>query len=248
MNILKSLSLLFFLVSIKSCKKAEDRRCVKSAGKETTQEIDMPFFDKLELHENIEFILVQDTINKVILTGGLNLLNEVKLSVSDNQLKVVNKNKCDFLRSYKKVIKAEIHFSNLSFLNYHGTEVLTNRGTLNLPFINIAIINSSGSVDLKLNSNHVSANSFGAYGDFKLSGTTKTADFHINSNGFCKTNDLIVTESMTVLSNTVGLMMVNAHNIALKAETKNGGNIIYKGTPLLIVFNRIGKGNLIQEK
>ena len=243
----KIISFVVLFASIKSCKKAEDRKCLKSTGKIITQEIGMPSFTKLDLFERIEYTLVQDTVFKVVLNGGKNLLNEIKISVSDDRLKITNENTCNFLRSYKKIIKAEIHFKDLTEINYRGTEILTNLDTLHLPWINVLIVNSSGSVRLNLNSNSINASASGGYGDFQLTGKASFANLYINNNGFCNTFGLIVKDSLKVTSNTMGAMMVNADKTILNAEIKNGGNIFYKGVPSKIILNKNGSGNLLIE-
>ncbi len=247
MNMFKSLIFISLLAGVKSCKKAEDRECLKSTGHVVTQEFGIPSFTKLDLNEKIEFCLVQDSVFKVVLNGGENLLNDVKISVSNDRLTITNENKCNFLRSYKKVIKAEIHFVDLTEIKYRGTEILTNLDTLNLPWLTLEILNSSGSINLNLNSKMIYASASGGYGDFNLSGTTDYANLFIDNNGFCNTYNLSVKDSVKVVSNTMGNMMVNSNNTILKADIKNGGNIFYKGVPSNIVLNKKGKGNLLKE-
>ncbi len=247
MRMLKTLSFVILFAGIKSCKKAEDRQCFKSTGSIVSQEIGLPSFTKIDLNERIEYCLVQDSVFKVVLNGGENLLNDVKMSVSNDRLTITNENKCNFLRSYKKVIKAEIHFIDLTEINYRGTEVLTNIDTLNLPWLTLAILNSSGSVKLNLKSSSIFASASGGYGDFQLSGEVNYANLYIDNNGFCNTYDLNVKDSIRVVSNTMGAMMVNSNNTVLKADIKNGGNIFYKGVPSNIILNKIGKGQLLKE-
>lgn len=64
--------ILFISISIIlfSCKKAEDRTCWKSAGDETKLEVSLESFDKLFLREHIVYELVQDSLNKLVITGG----------------------------------------------------------------------------------------------------------------------------------------------------------------------------------
>jgi hypothetical protein len=243
----KSLIFISLLAGVKSCKKAEERECLKSTGHIITQEIGLPSFTKLDLNEKIEFCLVQDSVFKVVLNGGENLLNDVKMSVSNDRLTITNENKCNFLRSYKKIIKAEIHFVDITEINYRGTEILSNLDTLNLPWLTLSILNSSGSVKLNLNSKTIIASASGGYGDFVLNGKADYANLYINNNGFCNTYNLAIKDSVRVVSNTMGNMMVNANNTALKAYIKNGGNIFYKGVPSNIILTKNGKGNLLKE-
>ena len=59
-----------FVFILASCKKAEDRPCFKGVGDETTVEIELASFETLFLGPHLNYILVQDTLGKVVLTGG----------------------------------------------------------------------------------------------------------------------------------------------------------------------------------
>ena len=235
-----------FIVFV-SCKKAENRSCFKFVGNEKTKEVDINEFYKLKLYEHIKFELVQDTVNKVVLVGGENLINVININVSDNTLTITNDNKCNFLRNYDKVVKAEIHFKVLKELDYYGTETLTNRNVLNLPWFSISMIKNASTIDLKLNSNMLFASSSGGYGDFVLSGSTNYASLSASSNGYCNVNKLIVKDSLNVVSNTMGQMKINADKVLLRAELKLRGNIYCIGIPSSSFIKEINSGKLIRE-
>lgn len=245
-NVVKRLLPLFLLLFfISSCKKAQDRNCLKSTGKMRSKEILLTSFSRLKLYENVEFVLVQDSLNKVILTGGENLLNKISTIVLDEVLTIKDMNKCNFLRSYSKTIKAEIHFKDLSVIDYFGTKPLSNIGILKFSNFSLSFSKGSGSVKLQMNTDLFSANIASGYGDFTLTGTVNYADIKVSGNGYCDTYGLIVNDSIAVVSNTVGSLKINADHVDLRAETKNGGNIYYIGAPSIKVFNKYGKGDLI---
>lgn len=247
-NVVVIFNLLLIMPIFFSCKKAEDRTCFKSTGDEISIVKSLGSFDKMELNELIEYVLVQDVENKIILTGGKNLLNKIEVNVSDNLLTVKNTNKCNFLRSYKKKVTAEIHFVNLVDLNYLGTENLTNLDTLQLQNFNLSMIHgSSASVFLTLNAVSVRAIVSGGYGDFTFKGNTNYANFIVNSNGYCDTYDLNILDSLTAVSNTMGIMKINSNMVGLRAEIKSGGDIWYKGIPVINSYNRYGKGELVDK-
>ena len=65
----KLTAILIVLLSAVACKKAEDRPCFKSVGATKTVDIEVNTFDRLLLHEHLKYVLVQDTVEKVIVTG-----------------------------------------------------------------------------------------------------------------------------------------------------------------------------------
>ena len=102
----------FFL---SSCKKPEDRSCFKRSGDPDTLQLNLGEFDKLHLKEHITYYLVQDSVNKVVLHGGKNLLKQVHAAVNTEhgELTLSNENKCRFFRYRTNEIEAYIHFVDL---------------------------------------------------------------------------------------------------------------------------------------
>jgi hypothetical protein len=235
----------FFVLILFSCKKSEDRACWKSTGEETSIEIKLDAFSKVFLHEHIEYVLVQDSAEKIVITGGKNLVNFIKVDFVDGFLDVKNENKCFFLRSYKKNIRAEIHFKQINEIIFEGTEPLTNQGLIEFNWLNILIRDGAGSVKLNFNSESIFATISHGWGDFTFTGHTNRANFNLRSNGFCDTYGLTVSDSLTVVSNTQGITKINANGVKLKAQIDTGGDIYYKGTPFSVKLNQYGEGQLI---
>lgn len=235
----------FFVLIVVSCKKSEDRACWKSTGEETSVEMQIDPFSKVFFHEHIEYVLVQDSVEKIIITGGKNLVNFIKVDFVDGFLDVKNENKCFFLRSYKKKIRAEIHFKQINEIIFEGTEPLTNQGLLEFNWLNILIRDGAGSVKLNFNAESIFATISHGWGDFTFTGHAKQANFNIRSNGFCDTYGLTVADSLTVVSNTQGFTKINANGVKLKAQIDTGGDIFYKGTPFSVKLNQYGEGQLI---
>lgn len=229
-----------------SCKKAENRTCFKFAGKDIQKEIPLSTFNKMILHQKIQYVLIQDSLNKAVLFGGENLLNKIDVEVEDGTLTIENLNKCAFLRSYNKKVKVEIHFTSLDDMEYYGTDSLTNKGTLNLSWFLFKILGGSSSVKLNMNADVVYAYSAG-YSDFTFTGTANYANLVVNSNSYCDTYGLNLNDSLTVISNTVGLIKVDANQLDLRTDIKKSGNVWYKGVPVIQSYNRYGTGELLDK-
>jgi hypothetical protein len=148
------LSVIFLVFS---CKKPEDRTCFKLLGPETTKEIPLASFDRLDLREHVEYILIQDSLDKVVLKGGRNLLNLIEASVSDGLLTIENNNRCNFLRNAKKVVVAEIHFTSLINIRFIGTEPLRSQGTIHTDYLTFYSRDGAGDVILDVNAIEVNA-------------------------------------------------------------------------------------------
>lgn len=242
---MRSIFFLTILLVVVGCQKPEDRACAKSVGEETTLEMAVGSYNKLKLREHLVYTLVQDTVEKVILTGGKNLLNFVDVTLTDGLLEIANSNKCNFLRSYKKKIHVEIHFIDLVNIHFEGTEELTNKGIMEFSWLTLLIRDGAGPVKLNFNAQAIFATVSHGWGDFTFNGTVGHANLNVRSNGYCDTYGMQVLDSLTVISNTQGTIKVNTNNVKIKAETIADGDILYKGTPTSIEFNKYGSGELI---
>jgi hypothetical protein len=172
-------------------------------------------------------------------------LNFIEIDVVDGVLTMSNSNRCNFLRSYKKKVTAEIHFKSLINMEFIGTEELTNKGTLELGWFTLLIRDGAGPLKLNMNAEAVFATISHGWGDFTFNGVVNHANLNVRSNGFCDTYGLKVIDSLTVISNTQGAVKVNADNTVFRAETDADGNIYFKGNPLSTSFNQYGNGELI---
>jgi len=227
-----SFFILFIALLVFSCKKPENRTCFKFLGSETTKEIPLAFFNRMDLREHVEFVLIQDSLDKVVLKGGKNLLNLIEVNVADGLLTIENKNKCGFLRNAKKVVVAEIHFTKLINIRFIGTEPLRSQGTINTDYFTFYSRDGAGDVNLDLNAIQIDAEANHGWCNFTLTGHTQKARICAKSNSYCDVTGLTVTDSIYVASETVGDIKINADNLIIHGYITESGNIYYKGNPI----------------
>lgn len=238
--------IIFGLVLL-SCKKPEDRSCVKSAGEETEITHYVDAFNKLDIGPNMKVILVQDSEEKIIVRGGKNLVNFVQFDVTDGTLTLKNENKCNFLRSYKHEIEVEVHLVDLINVLFKGTKELKCANQLNLSFLTFVIQEGAGTCNLNLNCNSVYFVSGFGWGNYVVEGTANYARIDLRDNGFGDFTDFHLQDSVTVISSSSEKMEVNLDGIPARVETSSYGDIWYVGTPTFLEYNRYGEGELIDK-
>lgn len=230
-----------------SCKKAEDRTCFKFAGDPSEKEILLESFQSLDLGPHIRYELVQDTVEKVVLSGGENLLNLIRVEVVDNKLLIRNENKCNFLRSYKKEVKVTIHLVNIFTLYYSGSKEISCLNQLNLGYLQLIMLDGAGKCNMNVNCSYLNTVVSNSWGNFELHGQTNYLRMNVKANGFGSAYDLNVIDSLTVISESSGLVKVNAEGALMRAETSSNGDIWYIGTPSYIEYNQYGTGALVDK-
>ncbi len=239
---------LFFLVLIiLSCKKAEDRSCLKFTGEQIEKRIDLADFERLDLGPYLNFRLVQDTVQYVRLFGGENVVNHVKTEVTSNkELVISNENKCRFLRNSNKTILVEIHFVDLKDVFFEGSGWLKNEGQLDVPELTVTLSEGSGTATLHVKTTKLNVAAEPSWSNYILTGQTEEARLSVKGNAYGDSKGLKINSSLTVISRSSADLVVNVDGTGtFKCETWGNGNVYYSGVPSWLHWNDYGKGKLL---
>jgi hypothetical protein len=228
-----------------SCRKPEDRTCWKFTGKEVTVEYPLDDFHLMTLHSHMAFELIQDSLNKIEITGGENLVNLIDFSVKDGMLEIKNRNKCSFLRNAKKELLVRIHLTKIQNIHYEGSEYLKSVGQIKSDYFTLQIRDGAGPVSLNLKSVFIDADISHGWGDYTLTGETQSARLSARSNGYFDAFGLNITDSVYVASDTPGTIKVRADGIPFYGYAKNSGDVWYVGHPTVTNVILTGEGELV---
>ena len=237
-----------FLCSLYSCKPPNERNCFKGAGESDSLIVELPHFSKLVLDEHMTFVLVQDTVEKVRIYGGENLLNHIVLNTDNTEEIIIsNENRCRFLRYKNNEILVYIHFIHLDELIYNGSETLSNDGILQLDDIQITTTGAAGSINLNLTANEIYNYNELGWPDITLSGSCDFLRSEILGNMYINSKNLLVNESINYISRAGTLSNINADGCELKVELSGTGDLWYYGLPLSIDKKEYNSGKLIDK-
>lgn len=239
--------LIILTVVLVGCKKASERSCVKSAGEEITVERELEDFNKLYLGSHLKFILVQDTVNKVVLTGGKNLLNFIETNVSNGKLFISNENKCNFLRSYKKKVTVELHLKKIQNIEYDATEPVYCENQLVTDYLSVTINESAGRFYLDVNALVLHTLAYNNWGNFEVTGNVGFYKAYVRGNAFGNSYGLSVSDSIHVVNDSGEDIDINADGVLLRSQTLATGNIGYIGYPTQIDHTSFGEGQLLNK-
>ena len=200
------------------------------------------------MYQNIDFHLVPDSANFAILKGGENLLHEINFQISDTSMVVKNKNKCNFLRTYKKHLYAEIHFNHLSRVEFAGSYPLSNEDTIHADIFNLLIHEGAGTVNLTIDANSSNGLITEGAGDFYLNGNVGFAVMEVDDNGYCDITNLHVASWLEVKNYSTGNMKCNFNGSDIEVTIASTGSILFEGDPKSMQQNITGTGKLIKTK
>lgn len=230
---------ILLLISIVSCEK----NAFFDAGNIISQEI---LLDKkissIEVNTMLDITLVQDSINKAIVTCGENLLPDINIFVKDDILHLNNTLKYNWSRSYERV-KLELHLISIPQLNIRKPAYITTRDTFKTNEFFLIDWGEFTEVDVNIDVNSctidVSSDDFGHY---KISGKAVSATFYGKGSSFIYANELR-TQNCTVKQLSIGDIFINVSN-ELRVSLLSSGNIYYSGNPNNVVIDKrcsIGK-------
>jgi len=251
MRIIFIIVILFIGLGTTTCKKSENRSCWKSVGKQTTIEIPLSPFKKLHVNPDIDVVLVPDTEHKIVIRGGENLLSKVTYDIDENGfLQLINNNKCNFLRSYKKQkITAEIHFIDLNEVFFEGSYDLNTRNVITTNDFVLTIRDGAGTVNLNVDCDFMQVYQEHGYGDFVLNGSADSVLLRIKSNGYGDATNFKVGSTMIVVSTSAASSYVNVNETEnFYVEIDGNGDVFYTGTPNNIHYTQYGKGRLLRKE
>ena len=124
---------------LSSCGGEQKDDCITKLGKVVSEQRDVLSFDKLYVEDRIKVFLVQDSINygRIELNGPSNLLNQIESTVTDNQLRLINTNTCNFIRSFNYDINVYVYIKELTEIHLESIAEVVSNDTININFLNI---------------------------------------------------------------------------------------------------------------
>jgi len=218
--------------------------CFKGTGKVITETRTPSDYTRIELNDNINLVITQDSINKISVEGGEKLLPNIQTEFVDNKLIIKNNNKCNWVRSYKNKFTVYVSAKSLKRIEYFGSGNITSTNTLVADTLEINCLESSGKIDIMANTQNNFLRIHTGSTDMYVSGNTNENFLYNTSNGFAHLENLH-TNINTIVSSTTGDCYVNADQ-KLDVTIKYIGNVYYYGNPSTINTNISGKGQLIK--
>ncbi len=237
------LVILSFLMLI-CCKKSNERRCVKSSGKNQSNTINDIDVSSIEVNDNISLILVNDSLNQLEIIGGEHLLEYISNEIFDHKLTLSNNNKCNFLRK-KDSITVIYHFTHLDTLLINGFGNIYSEDTIKND-IYIYAEESFSSIDLTFDNQNTTI--IGQIGSIEavLHGSCSNLYMYSNGAGKMDARDLFCKNAHGH-SQSLGDFYLNAIEY-LNIELRSAGNFyIYNSENAILNITKEGIGEILYE-
>jgi hypothetical protein len=231
---------LLVLVLFCSCEKS-----LFNAGKTISKEFPVAQeINVMEVQNMFEITLIQDTINKVIVTCGENLMPDIHISVSENVLYLDHSVSCNWSRKYEK-IKVDLHFKTIPRINLREPASINTKDTITTENFVVTIWGRFAEINASINANfcgiYMTLDDFGKY---VIKGKCNNADILQCGSGFVDCRDLS-TINCNICQKSIADTYVNVKE-KLGVNIIGQGNIYYSGNPEIQYLNQPVPGKLIQ--
>jgi len=244
---LKIIIYLVVVFYISSCKKENALDCFKPNGPEKTETRVLEHFTSIQTYDKIDVTIIKGPDYKVEVTAGSHILSNIKTTVSNGTLTIQNKNKCNFVRGYKKQINITITIPRLEKIENLGVGTVYFDKNFNQDTLFVRAENSGdtyvyGTFYLLTTASHGDGNIY-------VNGTCNTLYVYMFGTNFFKGEGLTVTNYAFIENISIGSAYLAApNNGTFECNIWKDGNIYYTGNPLYInnFSDGTAKGKLIK--
>lgn len=230
-NISKTFFLIFLpVVFLLSC----EENGFLDAGEEITGIKELKDFNTVHVNDIFELELVQDTINKIEITAGEHLIDQISTKVSDTTLSIDNENIMRWSRGYEPV-KLRLHLKNLRKLRLNAPCNVSTANTINNYKIDVWNIAEAGTIMMQIETVvFYFVNSSTSTGDFHFSGSTRIAGCWIRGSGHYNSMDLR-SEFSNIHQSSIADAYVYSGN-TLNVWIDSEANLYYTGEPDSVIL------------
>jgi hypothetical protein len=219
--------------------------CIGTTGRTVTQEREAPAYHYVEVYDNINLFLTQDsTVNSIRVEAGENLVSGITTQIDSGRLVLRNQNTCNWMRRFDVPVNVYLTFTGLDTLVFHAAGNITCTNAWTNDSVRFEVIEGAGQIDLNLNvfKSYLTIR----YGTVSVSASGFSQVTFISSQGYGPLHAEDLNSKFTyVYTFSPNDLFVRA-TVQLGVEIGNIGNVYYRGDPADIYTIITGKGRLIE--
>ncbi|MBC6611206.1 DUF2807 domain-containing protein [Hymenobacter sp. BT507] len=243
-RLLRSMLAGSLLLLLAACGDGHETDCLKSTGRITTERREVPAFEQLYIHDNVEVVLVQDSVTYAEVRTGKNLQEDIELTTAGNQLIIRNTSRCNWTRRYDTPREITLHTpSVLDVLQF-------DQSSLHIPapfradrfFYHFL---GAGEADLNLDVQYLNMDMY-ELGDVTLRGTVAgDAVTLLGGSGTLRATELVARNlTLQTTRSSIGDAHVRATG-TLGIDHAGAGTVFYRAPTHHVEVT--GKGNAVAE-
>ena len=227
-----------FLLSINlGCNKDNKGDCFNATGKNGEITEELPDFTKINLNGNFDVTITPNSINKITIKGGRNLIPNIDYKVTNEELIVISNNNCGIFRDNSKRITIEIFLDSINKIEQSVSGNLTFSDTLISQELTWDFNQSIGNIHAKIKTRNFKNYIHSGAVDFKISGKSNFALLYCAGISVVKASEFKVDdlELNTLSKGKTYIFPVNKLNLI----SNNSGDVILYNQPIEIIYDPV---------
>ncbi|MEI6946084.1 DUF2807 domain-containing protein [Paraflavisolibacter sp. H34] len=239
---MKSTRLLLLLLLSLSAIHCRKNDCFSHAGDRIKVQRQVESFHEIDLYDNINLLLTQDTVETLFVEAGRNLMPNITTTVEKGVLVVRNATSCKWLRDPGETINVHASVKALDKLLYKGTGNITSTNALRAPRLEISSDEGAGDIELSVNTDVVMVLIHSENAGITLHGASGACGGYINPRGHLDLSDLEVADMNLTYAGARNTTVNVSHSLFMRIL--HTGNVYYKGQPGKLTVETYSSGRL----
>ena len=232
------LSTLIVLLLV-ACKKPA---CFEDAGSVVTIQRQTTSFHRINLFDDVDVILTQDTIESIKVKAPKFIEPNISIKNENGALTIRNNTTCRWLRNPSEKVEVYIAIKNLDYFEYSGSGNVRSSNTIKANKINFYSATGAGNIAISLEAKEVAAWVEYESADFIFRGKADVCYCYANSRGTLQFDDFEVKRLVIGYAGNRNATVVATESI--EATLYHTGNVYYKGNPSNISTTFYSTGRL----
>ena len=233
------------IIWFSACKKADERRCWKSFGDQTSLVIALDSVQKMRLNTGVTYVMHQSFERKIEIIGGENMVKLVNVQLENYLLEITNKSSCNFLRDFDKKVRVHIYYPQFTDVYAEVSDSLIFMDTIQGDLLQLEMRNAGGVATITCNLNDLRMIVSAGPGHFVANGFAKFATLKTQGQGFGDARGLN-SKFLNGYQNSRAPLKLNLENTESSIVIDGAGDVRYMGTPKSIDLIQNGAGNFIK--
>ncbi len=236
-------NIFFFLVCILVFNHCKKPGCFKDAGNIISQQRAATSFNQVDIFDNINLVLTQDTIEKISVEAGANILANIITDISDNVLTIKNTTDCKWLRNPSEKINVYLSIKHLIRINYNASGNITSTNTIRADGITFHTDNGAGNIDIDMNAKRVYVYIFNDNTDMIFRGNSDSCYAYTGERGTIDFRNFIVKHQKVGYGSIRDGYVHATESLHVIMYFK--GTLFYKGNPQRVTTEYLSTGQVI---
>ncbi len=229
------------LMVLSSC---EDSYCPLNYGKETELSYYVDPFMIMEINDIFDVFLLKDTIDRIVIKAGENVIDKLTPGVQDSVLLLSSGNSCAFLHPSEKRVRVVIHYTILKTIYINEPAFVKTLKPVTGNFC-IAATARMAETDVEVDChNFLFYTHYNTFGVYRFRGVADNVDLH-GYKGTVIRADSLYGRNTSVKHNSTGDFHVTATE-NLNVSLYNSGNVYYTGDPEVFINELSSSGRLVK--